>query len=175
MSRFAIFGAQDPSAIMPRLDPVSRERRIDPRAPVVEAYLGGRPVVLARMDPLTRRPGEPSDLTVPLTMSRYQHALDIERGYRASTWEPTPLAGPNATFAERAVWLGATVVVTGFFGALVGGAVGAVAGTVRGTGAGKGASKGAVIGGILGLPGLIALIALEKSAAALSRAPEKSP
>lgn len=93
MSRFAIFGAKDPHAITPRLDPVRRTRRIDPNAPVVAAYLEGRPVMLVRPDPLTRRPGKPADLTIPMTVSRFQHAMDIERGYDARMWEPTPLIG----------------------------------------------------------------------------------
>lgn len=53
-------------------------------------------MLLGRPDPLTRRPGEPIDLTVPLTISRYQHALDIERGYDPRGWEPTPLVGFGA-------------------------------------------------------------------------------
>jgi hypothetical protein len=96
MSRYAIFGARDPHAITPRFDPIDRERRIDPNAPVTAAYLGGRPVVFAQLDPSTRRPGEPAGLTVPLTVSRYQHAMDIERGYDPRGWEPTPLIGFGA-------------------------------------------------------------------------------
>lgn len=91
--RFAIFGAQDPFSIEPRFDPLRRERRIDPNAPVTAAYLGGRPVVLAQLDPKTRPAGEPPGLTVPLTVSRFQHAMDIERGYDPRGWEPTPLVG----------------------------------------------------------------------------------
>jgi hypothetical protein len=107
--RFAIFGAQDPHAIMPRLDPLARERRLDVNAPLVGAYLGGRPVVLARPDPRTRRPGMPSDLTVPLTLSRFQHAIDIERGYDPRSWEPTPLVGTglDALASAGAVYLAA--------------------------------------------------------------------
>jgi hypothetical protein len=96
MSRYAIFGARDPHAITPRFDPIDRERRIDPNAPVTAAYLGGRPVVFAEVDPATRRPGEPAGLTVPLTVSRFQHAMDIERGYDPRGWEPTPLVGFGA-------------------------------------------------------------------------------
>jgi hypothetical protein len=94
---YAIFGSKSKHAITPRLDPIGRERRIDPNAPVVAAYLGGRPVVFAQVDPATRRPGEPSGLTVPLTISRFRHARDIERGYDPRGWEPTPLVGFGAT------------------------------------------------------------------------------
>jgi hypothetical protein len=122
MSRFAIFGAKDPFAIEPRLDPVRRERRLDPNAPVVEAYLGGRPVVLARMDPRTRRPGDPADLTVPLTLSRYRHALDVERGYDPRGWEPTPLVGLGAVksmdtdtvLALAAIVIGGVLIYRGY-------------------------------------------------------------
>jgi hypothetical protein len=96
MSRYAIFGSKDPHAITPRFDPISRERRIDPNEPTVAAYLGGRPVVFAQLDPASRRPGEPADLMVPLTVSRFQHAMDIERGYDPRGWEPTPLVGFGA-------------------------------------------------------------------------------
>jgi len=73
----------------PRLDPIGQQRRIDETAPLVAAYLGGRPVVLARPDPRTRRPGEPADLTVPVTISRFRRALDIESGRATMRYEPS--------------------------------------------------------------------------------------
>ena len=55
--RFTVFGPEN--IMYPQLDAIGPERRIDPNAPMLAAWLGGRPVVLARPDPLTRRPGEP--------------------------------------------------------------------------------------------------------------------
>jgi len=116
MSRYAIFGSRDPHTITPRLDPIGRERRLDPNAPVIPAYLGGRSVLLGRPDPLTRRPGEPIDLTIPLTVSRFQHAMDIERGYDPREWEPTPLLGLSATQKrnmDTQLFLGIAAIVVG--------------------------------------------------------------
>jgi len=92
--RYGVMTGGPSYAIRPRLDPIAKTRRLDPYGPPpVLAYLEGRPVVLARPDPRNRRPGVPANLTVPLTLSRYQHALDIERGYDPAMWEPTPLWG----------------------------------------------------------------------------------
>lgn len=121
MSRYAIFGAQSPHAITPRLDPIGRERRLDPNAPVIAAYLGGRPVLLGRPDPATRRPGEPADLTVPFTISRFQHAMDIERGYDPRSWDPTPLVGLGVPAAvgegmdDASIYLAIAGIVFGGF------------------------------------------------------------
>lgn len=80
-------------AIVPRLDAIGPAQRLDPHAPIVYAYLGGRPVALVRPDPRSRRRGGRARVTVPITMSRLEHAYDIERGYDRRAWEPTPLWG----------------------------------------------------------------------------------
>lgn len=87
-NRFAMFSQ---GVIHPRLDPIGPRRRIDPNAPLVAAYLGGRPVVLARPDPRTRRPGEAPGLTVPLTISRFRRALDLEAGRAVGPFRPSPI------------------------------------------------------------------------------------
>ena len=69
------------------LDQIGPERRIDPDAPLVAAYLGGRPVVLAR--PFRPGPGEGTDFTVPITLSRLRRAIDIERGRDAGPYAPS--------------------------------------------------------------------------------------
>jgi len=77
-------------SLTPRFDAIGPNERLDPNAPLVAAYLGGRPVVLARRDPRIRRaPGVPSDLTVPVTMSRFRRALDIEAGRGTMRYEPS--------------------------------------------------------------------------------------
>lgn len=87
--RFAVFGARK-NVILPRLDAIGPQRRLDPNAPLVAAWLGNRPVVLARADPRVRpRRGLPSDLTVPLTISRFRRALDIEAGRGTMRYEPS--------------------------------------------------------------------------------------
>lgn len=78
------------SVLAPRLDAIGPDERLDPDAPVVAAYLGGRPVILARPDPrVSRGPGVPSDLTVPVTVSRFRRALDIEAGRGTMRYEPS--------------------------------------------------------------------------------------
>lgn len=61
-------------------DQIDPNRRLEPGAPVVEAYLGGRHVFLARPE---QRHGdfvaEGPSFTVPLTVSRMRRAYDIER------------------------------------------------------------------------------------------------
>jgi hypothetical protein len=77
------------------------------------AYLEGRPVLLDQPDPRFRRPGMPVDLTVPLTVSRVQRELDLERGRGAYRYEPTPIAGydPSTSAKTMAAYaaLGAAV------------------------------------------------------------------
>lgn len=81
-NRFATLDTHS-GVIRPRLDALGPQRRLDPNAPLVAAWLAGRPVVLARPDPRTRRPGVPADLTIPLSISRLRRAIDIE-GDRAT-------------------------------------------------------------------------------------------
>lgn len=76
-------------SFVPRLDPIGPSRRLDPNAPLTAAWLGGRPVILARPDPSIRRPGVPADLTVPITVSRLRRAIDIERGRATGPYEPS--------------------------------------------------------------------------------------
>lgn len=155
--RFAIFG-REKGVILPRLDPIGPERRIDPNAPLVPAFLAGRPVVLARPDPLTRRPGEPVDLTVPITISRLRRGLDIERGrtgmdFMASAIDDWPLThvpmvydysgvGSSSQTSHTAEWglyLGVYLSVTAAIGA-------GIAVLLR-----KPAWKGVIVGPIAGV------------------------
>lgn len=85
----------------PRLDPIGPQRRLEQGAPIVAATIGGRPVFLARPDERGRRPGDPIDYTVPLTVSRMRRARDIELEratgpYRPSLVDDVPL---NAQFS----------------------------------------------------------------------------
>lgn len=105
--------------LFPRLDPIADTRRLDPHAPVMEAYLGGRRVILARPDPKTRRPGMPADLTVPLSFSRYRYAHDIELDRATMPFEPTPIVGFEqdrtpvfAALAVASVIIGLTLYLT---------------------------------------------------------------
>lgn len=77
------------NVIYPRVDAIRGEQRLDPNAPIVPAYLGGQPVMLARLDPATRPPGMPIDYTVPISVSRLRRAIDIERGYDTGPFEPS--------------------------------------------------------------------------------------
>lgn len=96
----------------PRLDPGDRNRRIAPDAPLVAAYLGDRPIVLARPDPRYNQPGEPARRTIPMTLSRLRRAIDIERGYaveepfRPSLTETYPLVAEDwpATHVPAVRW-----------------------------------------------------------------------
>lgn len=71
-------------------DQISPERRLEPGSPVVEAYLGGRRVFLARPE---QRHGdftsEGTDFTVPLTTSRMRRAYDIESGRARGPFRPS--------------------------------------------------------------------------------------
>lgn len=80
-------------AASPELDPISIERRLDFEAPMLMATIGGRPVVLARPGQRQAPPGEPFDVTVPVTMSRMQRAIDVERGRDAYQYVPSHLLG----------------------------------------------------------------------------------
>ncbi|MHC4814353.1 MAG: hypothetical protein ACYTFN_14760 [Planctomycetota bacterium] len=70
---------------MPNLDALGPQQRIDPREPVVAAYLGGRPVVLARPD--QRRGGR--NITVPVTLSRFRREFDLQSGRASPTYDPS--------------------------------------------------------------------------------------
>jgi len=107
VNRFAFPGEKN--VLFPRLDPIDDTRRLDPNAPVLEAYLGGRRVLLARPDPKTRRPGMPVDLTIPLSVSRYRYARDIERDRATMPFEPTPIVG----FEQDTTPLWAALAVAG--------------------------------------------------------------
>lgn len=65
-------------AAQPAFDQIDHARRIDFDAPLVFGTIGGRQVVLARPDQRRASADEPVDVTVPLTMSRLQRAIDIE-------------------------------------------------------------------------------------------------
>lgn len=84
MARYSYF--QEPThSIVPRLDAVRATERLAPDEPLVAAYLGGRPVVLARTDP--RRTGR--QVTLPVTISRLRRAIDLERGRGDRQFEPS--------------------------------------------------------------------------------------
>ena len=80
--------------IQPRLDAIDPNERLDPDAPLSEAYLAGRPIVLAQQRATTAQ----GPRTVPITISRLRRAIDIERGRASPTFEPSlvddyPLSG----------------------------------------------------------------------------------
>jgi len=76
---------QDESSFVPRLDAVGPLERLAVDQPLVAAYLGGRPVVLAQTDPSV---AGRTQRTIPVTISRLRHAIDIERG-RDGSYEPS--------------------------------------------------------------------------------------
>lgn len=71
-------------------DQIDPNRRLEPGTPVVEAYLGGRHVFLARPE---QRHGDFSaegpSFTVPLTVSRMRRAYDIERDQATGPYRPS--------------------------------------------------------------------------------------
>jgi len=72
----------------PRLDQLGPNQRLQENTPLVAAYLGGRPVILARPDDR----GGPSDLSdrmIPLTISRMRRAIDIEGGRATGPYVPS--------------------------------------------------------------------------------------
>lgn len=83
----SVFGPMN--VVYPRVDAIRSEQRLDPYASIVPAYLGGQPVMLARLDPATRPAGMPIDYTVPISVSRLRRAIDIERGYDTGPFEPS--------------------------------------------------------------------------------------
>lgn len=84
-----------------QIDRISDTRRLDPNAPVTYAFLGGRPVALVRPDPLTRQPGMPADMTIPISMSRLRYARDIELDRATMPFEPTPIAGEATPVGDK--------------------------------------------------------------------------
>ena len=80
-------------ASQPAFDQIDTARRIDFDAPMVFGTIGGRPVVLARPDQRHASPDEPVDVTVPLTMSRFQRAIDIEHSRAVGPYKPSLLHG----------------------------------------------------------------------------------
>jgi hypothetical protein len=152
--RFAIFSTEN--VIRPRLDAMGPQERIDPEAPLVAAWLEGRPVVLARPDPRTRRPGMPADLTVPLTISRFRRALDIEAERATSPYEPSlveqwplthmPIAYEYGYGQEQFTVAQAKMGVGIIAGATIGAGIGLVFGRKR-----SATFVGAAIGGAAGL------------------------
>jgi hypothetical protein len=83
----------------PVLDQLAPERRLERDAPLVAAYLGGRPVVLAR--PEERSEAYPEDLTIPISLSRLRRAIDIERDRATGPFVPSlvedvPLSGSES-------------------------------------------------------------------------------
>lgn len=115
--RFATFDRSSYS-ILPRLDPIGGQRRLDPYAPApVMAYLGGRPVYLARPDPRVRS-SRGRALTVPLTISRMRREHDLQRGYAvdrpfvASDIDDVPLG--SVSFSGRDQMLLLSGMLVGF-------------------------------------------------------------
>lgn len=74
-------------AFMPVLDALPSNERLPPDQPLVAAYLGGRPVVLAQRDQALT----PShvQMTLPVTISRLRRALDIEADRQSATYDPS--------------------------------------------------------------------------------------
>jgi hypothetical protein len=144
VSRFATFDTAS-GYIRPRLDALGPNRRLDPHAPPVMAYLEGRPVFLVRPDPRYRRARMGRPLTVPLTVSRMQRAYDLERGYDPGPYEPSlvddvPLDTPFAGTSNRSQYIAGGLMAIGL-GAVFGGLAGAVIGDVT-------AWQGAKVGGV---------------------------
>lgn len=108
--------------VPPDIDPIGPERRVDFDKPVQYAYLGGRLVALAR--PLQKggaRPGEPYNLTVPLSVSRMRRAVDIELDRSATgPFVPSALVGVGAA-VDRDTPKKAVAYVSG---AILGGSLG---------------------------------------------------
>lgn len=86
-SPYAVF--RPGHVIEPKLDPIDPDRRLDPDAPLMHAWLGGRPVVLARVDPRTQPAHLPAQMTVPITVSRLRRAIDIERDRATGPYVPS--------------------------------------------------------------------------------------
>lgn len=71
----------------PRIDQIGPMRRLEPDAPLVAAYLGGRPVVLAR--PEQRGQAYPDQETLPISVSRLRRAIDIEADRATGPFTPS--------------------------------------------------------------------------------------
>jgi hypothetical protein len=71
----------------PRIDQLGPSERLEPEAPLVAAYLGGRPVVLAR--PEQRGEAYPDQRTVPISISRLRRAIDIEAERATGPYAPS--------------------------------------------------------------------------------------
>jgi hypothetical protein len=71
----------------PRIDQIGPSRRLEPDAPLVAAYLGGRPVVLAR--PEQRDQAYPDQETLPISVSRLRRAIDIEADRATGPFTPS--------------------------------------------------------------------------------------
>lgn len=68
---------------------------------MVFGTIGGRSVVLARPDQRHASPDEPVDVTVPLTMSRLQRAIDIEHSRAVGPYKPSMLRGIGSLLAQE--------------------------------------------------------------------------
>ncbi len=71
----------------PMIDQIGPTRRLEPDAPLVAAYLGGRPVVLAR--PEQRGEAYPEQQTIPISISRLRRAIDIEADRATGPYTPS--------------------------------------------------------------------------------------
>jgi hypothetical protein len=144
MSRFAVFDHAS-GTIRPRFDAIDPDRRLDPHAPPVLAYLEGRPVFLARPDPRYQGPRRGRPLTVPLTVSRMRRAYDLDRGLDPGPYEPSlvddvPLAG---TPPSKAALVQGGLAAIGL-GVVFGAAAGALLRDITW-------GQGAKVGGVAGL------------------------
>ena len=88
-------------AAQPAFDQIDHARRIDFDAPMVFGTIGGRQVVLARPDQRRASPDEPVDVTVPLTMSRLQRAIDIEHSRAVGPYKPSLLHGLGSVLSRE--------------------------------------------------------------------------
>lgn len=100
VSRFSTF--MPGHYIQPRLDALGPSRRLDAASDLMPAYLGGRPVILARPE---RLPSDRLQTTVPITVSRLRRAIDIEREGASRTYDPSmadsfPLSHAPASYGQ---------------------------------------------------------------------------
>jgi hypothetical protein len=65
--------------------------RLDFDSPLVAATIGGRPVILGSAKYRFDSSGE--QVMVPMTESRFQHAIDIENQRFVEPWRPSLLSG----------------------------------------------------------------------------------
>lgn len=80
--------------IRPRFDALRPDQRLQPpgtEAPMLEATLEGRRVILAQPDYATS--GKPYGYTIPITTSRLRRARDLELDRASRSYDPSAIEG----------------------------------------------------------------------------------